>query len=216
MRARSRGAARKGLSLLEVILSLLIFLLAIGAISHLLTSSSHMAVESRTRIQAALYAHSKLNEVRVGALPMSGQQEGPLDDDQDYNWSMDVSPSALEGLYNVTVHVSRPAPTGGVTKVSLTQIILDPQFQGSSLDGVGSNSQSESESSSSSSSSSSGTGSTGGTASGGSSGSKSGSGASGGMAGKSGGTGGMSGTGGGSSAGRLGGSGGTGIGGGKP
>ncbi len=187
---------RRGLSLLEVIVSLLIFLMSIGALTHLLTSASHLAVESRTRTQAALYAHSKLNEVRIGAIGLSAQQETQLEDDEDYNWSMEVAQGAYEGLHNVTVSVSRKAPTGNDIKVSLTQIILDPQFQGSSLDGSGTNSMTEAESSGSSSSTTPSTTPAGGTG-GAASGSKSGG---------TGGTGGvMSGGSGGTGAGRIGG-----------
>lgn len=144
----SRTRRRPGLTLLEVIVSMAIFLIAIAALMEMLVTSTQWANHSRSRNQAALYAQSKINEVRVGALTLDNRPEMPLDDDPDFVWTMQIQPIMLEGLLQVTVRVQR-ASTKPPVFVEMTQFIVDPAFQGNALDGAGSSGPSESGSESS-------------------------------------------------------------------
>ena len=134
---------RPGLSLLEVILSLAILLMAVAALSFLMTTSTDAALESKHRSQAALYAQSKLAEVRTGIVALQAVPDSGLEDDADYSWSMAVEDGTVTGLKNVRVKVWRQLSANRRVEVSMTQMILDPTVVGSSQDGSGTNSTTE-------------------------------------------------------------------------
>ena len=85
MRLPARPAPRSGLSLLEVLAALSIFLMSFVAIGRLVSVASDHALEVEMQSQAAQLAQSKLNEVVSGALPLSSQN-GTVDEDPDWQW----------------------------------------------------------------------------------------------------------------------------------
>ncbi|HEX5270598.1 MAG TPA: prepilin-type N-terminal cleavage/methylation domain-containing protein [Gemmataceae bacterium] len=200
------AAPRRGLSLMEVLVALTIFLLAFVALGKLVTMSSDDAVEVQYQSQATQLAQAKLNEVVSGALPLSSQS-GSVDEDPDWQWSIDASQNGdVASLWTITVKVSRQYD-GRELSSSLSQMILDPSVRGSMFDQVVVTGSQDTASSNSSSGGTSGSSSpsdqqsaAGGAAAGGGAGA-------GGKAGKSGGAGAMGGQGG---AGGVGGAGGTG------
>jgi type II secretion system protein I len=123
-------AARRGLSLLEVLVALTIFLFALIAISKLIDLGSQTAVEMDLRSQGASLAQSKLSEVIAGVVPLSSQSESPFDNDSDWVWTLDAEQDDIPGLYRVKIVVSHDMPTGKV-QVTLAQYVLDPNSRGS-------------------------------------------------------------------------------------
>lgn len=215
---RLRQTRRDALSLLEVIIALATFLLALVGLGYLLTVAGNLALDTQFRSQAALLCQSKLAEVSAGAVALESRVEVPFDEDDAYKWSLDAQ-QATAGLYNVTIIVSRKRPDGTTLETSLSQMVLDPKMVGSvhdepptigstttdaeSVGGAASSSSSSSSGGSGASSggsgaSSGGSGSSGGGASsgGGGRGGSTGGGSGGGRGGSSGGGGGMSGGGG--------------------
>jgi general secretion pathway protein I len=164
---------RDGLTLLEVLIALGIFLMSLVAISALVTASADQALEVQQQSQAAQLCQSKLAEVIAGVVPLSGQGDTPFDEDPNWSWSLDAEQGDIAGLWKVTVHVSRQRPNGSRIECSLDRMLLDPSLRGSTLDAstiAAANNANNSSSSSSGSSagSTSGSGSTsGGSASGG-------------------------------------------------
>ena len=71
MTSRGRAGGRPGLTLLEVLVALAIFLLSFAAISQLVTTAGHRALEARRKEEAARLARSKLAEVFAGAVPLT-------------------------------------------------------------------------------------------------------------------------------------------------
>jgi prepilin-type N-terminal cleavage/methylation domain-containing protein len=130
------GMPRRGLSLLEVLVALAIFLLALGGISQLMTNATDRAAEVERRAQASRRCHSKLNELLAGVTPLQAENDVPFDDDPSYTWSVEVNPGAATGLSIVTVRVSRPSlnNNGQKFEVALSQMILDPSMFGSTQD----------------------------------------------------------------------------------
>src|SRR5262245_26135864 len=126
---RLRRAPRRGLSLVEVIASLAIFLFSLIAIGQLLNFAGSLAAEARTRGTAARLAQSKLAEVVAGAVALQGAS-GTCEDEPDYEWQVAAEPGASDMLHNVTVTVSRKDADGHVVSVSLSQMVLDPQRVG--------------------------------------------------------------------------------------
>jgi len=64
-------SVRAGLTLLEVIISLAIFLFSMVALLHLLSQSGQNALDGSLHTEATLRCQSKLAEIMNGAVPMS-------------------------------------------------------------------------------------------------------------------------------------------------
>ena len=91
---RHPAARRSGLSLLEVLLSLAIFLLSLIALGQLVSFGSERARDVQYLSIASVKAQSKLNEVIAGSLPMNGTGETTFDDDTDWSWSLTADADA--------------------------------------------------------------------------------------------------------------------------
>lgn len=217
---RLRQPRRDALSLLEVIIALATFLLALVGLGYLLTVAGNLALDTQFRSQAALLCQSKMAEVSAGAVALESQVDVPFDEDDAYKWSLDAQ-QATAGLYNVTIIVSRKRPDGTTLETSLSQMVLDPKMVGSvhdeppTIGGTTTDAESAGGAASSGGSGSSGSGAPSGAGGPSGGGASTGSGPGGGRGGMSGGGGGRGGGGGGMSGGGGGGGGGGGSRGGR-
>ena len=135
MRLPTPHAGRAGLTLLEVLVALAIFLLALGGISHLLSFAGERALEVQTRNQAARLCQSKLAEVLSGVLPLSTQGDTPFEEDPNYHWSLTAEQQgAIPNLWTITIKVTRDTSNGDPLENTITQMILDPSVIGSTQD----------------------------------------------------------------------------------
>jgi len=126
---------RRGLSLLEVLVALAIFLLSFVAIGRLVTLASDHAIDLQQQSMATRMAQSKLNEVLCGALGLSSA-EGSFDEDPGWQWSIDAEQdSSGNGLWTVTATVKRQGSDPEVS-ASVSQMVLDPSLRGSVFDQV--------------------------------------------------------------------------------
>jgi prepilin-type N-terminal cleavage/methylation domain-containing protein len=132
--SRGAAAARPGLTLLEVLVALAIFLLSLAAITRLVTFAGQRALDARRTEEAARLARSKFAEVFAGAVPLQGQGDTPFDEDPDYTWSVTADSGSLTGLWVVTVTVKRKGDDG--PGFSLQQLLVDPTVRGSTQDTV--------------------------------------------------------------------------------
>jgi general secretion pathway protein I len=212
-RGENRVDARPGMTLLEVILALAIFLFTLAAISQLFSMATDQAADIQFQSRATRLAQSKMSEYVSGVMDFgsNGTSSGTFDPEEpDWNWNADVMPDgSAQNLYHVTITVSRDMPLRGKIQTTLTQWVFDPRYKGyisgQSTLSSSSNSSSSSSSSSSASSSSSGNSMSGGGGGGSMSGGSMGGGATGGSTGGKGG-GSMGGSTGGSTGGKTGGS----------
>jgi prepilin-type N-terminal cleavage/methylation domain-containing protein len=133
--AMPRGhLSRPGLSLLEVLTALAIFLIALIALGQLLTMSGERAFEVQQQSHGAQLCQSKLAEVVSGAVPLSSNS-GPYDEDPNWQWNVDAEQdSSITGLWRVHVTASRDMPDGSHYESSVHQMILDPSLRGSTAD----------------------------------------------------------------------------------
>jgi general secretion pathway protein I len=129
--ARSR---RAGLSLLEVLVALAIFLFSIVALNQALNIGTRNAVDMQQHMMAAQLVQSKMAEVYCGAVPLSSQSDTPFDEDPDYTWSLDAEQNSVTNLWNVTVTVTRARGDGSKLETKLSQMIIDPSIRGTNLD----------------------------------------------------------------------------------
>ena len=121
---------RRGLSLLEVLTALAIFLFSLVALSRLIDIGGDRARDVQWLNRATMLAQSRMSELIAGSLPLSSQPETACDEDPDWNWSVDAEAQNTPGLYLVTVTISRPLPNGERYELPLNQFVLDPTYRG--------------------------------------------------------------------------------------
>jgi len=119
---------RRGLTLFEVLLALVIFVGAFTAIGQLLSNGVRGALQSRLKLQAAQLCQAKMGEVVCGAQELKAAQ-AVFPDDPNWSWSVVVGPAPVPGLVLVQVTVERVSKNqqAGV-KFGLTRYVRDPQL----------------------------------------------------------------------------------------
>ena len=137
---RSRSV-RGGLTLLEVLLSLGLFLGALAALSQLWYGGVRASVQARLATQAILRCESKLNEVVAGAVPLQSTTDTPFEDDSTWTWSLQVLPGPRANVLLLIVNVSHPGQGGlSASGHQLSRLLRDPQVwidaQQTTTDGV--------------------------------------------------------------------------------
>jgi Tfp pilus assembly protein PilV len=125
------AAARPGMSLLEVLTALAIFLFSLIALGRLIGIGTDMAIEARDLGRGSQLAQSKLNELVTGIATLNGDSGSFDGADGDWTWSVDAeSDSTAANLWNVTVTVTHNRPDGSEFTTSLSQKVLDPNSRG--------------------------------------------------------------------------------------
>ncbi len=147
---------RHGLSLLEVLVALAIFLFSIVALHQALNIGTNNAIETQQLQLAAQLAQSKMAEVYAGVVPLSSTPDTPFDENPDYTWSIDAQQSTLTNLWNVNLSVKRTRGDGTVMETKLSQMIIDPSLRGTSYDSAATQAAATASSSSSTSGTSTG------------------------------------------------------------
>ena len=114
------------MTLMEVLLALVIFMLSFIAISSLLNRSADNARDIEKESEAARLADSKMAEVVAGAESIDGG-EGTFPEAPEWNWSVTTEPhESVTGLYRVTVRVFQTRPDGTEFSETLTRLTVDP------------------------------------------------------------------------------------------
>jgi len=127
-------ASRRGLSLLEVVVALAIFLFSLTALSQLVSFAGDRAMEVSIRSRAARLCQTKLAEVLAGVVPLSAQSDTPFDEAPDFNWSLTADSGPATNLFLVSVTVSHQSANGVRMECTLYQLVLDPSVVGSTQD----------------------------------------------------------------------------------
>lgn len=134
---RMRANQRRALTLLEVLIALLIFLLAVGAIELLSSYSGQRALEVQIQARASMRCQGKMAELIVGSESLNGSGGyTPFQDDfdKDLQWKADITSAGPADLYMVKVSVKAELPGGRVVESVLSQMILDPKVRGTTFD----------------------------------------------------------------------------------
>lgn len=131
---RKRGV-RPALTLLEVVIALAVFLLAMTVFSQMLLRNGEIARDLQRQNLATRLCQSKLAEVVAGVVPLSSQSDAAFEEEPDYSWSLTADNGSVTGLWNVTVSVTRQqTDSGNPVQCSLSQMVLDPSIIGSTQD----------------------------------------------------------------------------------
>jgi general secretion pathway protein I len=131
-RPRSR---RSGLTLLEVLLAMTIFLLALVGLGRLIVLGGELALDARLQSEAAQLCQTKLAEVQTGAEPLTPQRDMSFEESAAWRWDLECAQdSMVPNLWHVQVRVSRAPGNGRPAEVTLSRWLLDPLARGSVFD----------------------------------------------------------------------------------
>jgi general secretion pathway protein I len=126
---RFQTRLRSGLSLLEVLVAMTIFLMSVVAIASLVDFGADRSMAASMTTLGTRLAQSKLAEIEAGLIAPNSSENGTFEDEPDWNYSLEPGAELAASTYPVTIRVWREA--GGRTyEVTLTQIIFDPAQQG--------------------------------------------------------------------------------------
>ena len=126
-----RSKRRPGLTLLEVVIALAIFLFSLVAIYQLVSIGTDRALDVQQQAQASMLCQSKMNEVLAGA---EASGSGTVEINKlVWNYTIESNPGEVEYLNNVKVTVRFDRPDGKVIEATLNQMVLDPAQRGSTL-----------------------------------------------------------------------------------
>ena len=122
---------REGMKLLEVIVSMAIFLMSFIAIASLMNMGQSRAIEVQLQATALQKAQSKMSDVICGSEPLGSQSSVPFTEDTTgkWTWSMEADQdNTVPNLWLVKITVNYPLENNQL-EVSLTEKILDPSIK---------------------------------------------------------------------------------------
>lgn len=132
-----RGAARQGLTLLEVVLAVAILGFSIAAISQLMWIGYRSAVEARARTEMVMLCDTKMAEIAAGVLPLASVGGQPIPEAPQWLYFVEVQNSQLLGLLTVTVTVAQsPEVAASPITMSIVRFMPDPSYDPSEEQGV--------------------------------------------------------------------------------
>ena len=122
-----RPSRRTGMSLLEVVLALSIFLAAMTALSQIVSIGSRASVESQMLNESVWRCESKMNEVVAGIIPPRSVGATSFDDDINWYWTLNVQPAPSLNLLQIDVTVARRLSDGRVLgEFQMSRWLRDP------------------------------------------------------------------------------------------
>jgi general secretion pathway protein I len=126
------GRSRRAMTLLEVIVSMAIFLMSFIAIASMLNFGQMHALEVQLQATGLQKAQSKMSDVIAGSEPLGSQSSVPFTEDTTgkWTWSMeaDQDPS-VTNLWLVKITVSYQLENDNQLSISLTEKLLDPSIK---------------------------------------------------------------------------------------
>jgi type II secretory pathway pseudopilin PulG len=131
---------RRGLSLLEVLTALAIFMFSVVVISQMVDSASRTALRAQKLTQAALQCESVMAELSSGVLPLQTTGETPLPELGDQwtytvvcepqDWAnVPIDGQTVAGLQVVHVTVTWSPQDGDDLQYTLSRVMLDPRVR---------------------------------------------------------------------------------------
>ncbi len=94
-----QSIARKGFTLLELTLSLLIISAAVVTVLPNLSQSARMSSQAKTTVSAIQLARNLLNEIQLDSKKISeGKQDGKFDDFESYRYEYEIEKVKLEDI----------------------------------------------------------------------------------------------------------------------
>jgi len=111
--------ARRGLTLLEILVALGIFFASMAMLSQVSWNGTRAAVQARLRSQAILRCEAKLAEVVSGVETLQPRTNVPFPDDSKWTWSLSISDTTYPDLLQLDVTVAHTG-NSSLANVSFT------------------------------------------------------------------------------------------------
>jgi general secretion pathway protein I len=127
-RACSKRSTRRAFSLLEIILAIAIFTMALAAVGELMRLGLRNAQKARDTTRAQLLCESILAEVTSGAIEPTPVGDQASETDPDWCYSIQVNSTDVTGLLSVSVTVNRVNYSNPLEGVTLVRWMPDPQY----------------------------------------------------------------------------------------
>ena len=122
---------RSGLTLLEVLISVAIFLSSLAAIMQLLSIGKRSEMMTRLQTEAVMRCETLMAEVVSGVQKLEDVTDEPLPDNESsgtWQWSLQSVDSDTSGLLQVTISVQYVVGSETVAAFTLTRYLRDPQL----------------------------------------------------------------------------------------
>ena len=124
----TQRSPRAGLTLLEVVLSLAIFMISLVALRYLIASGARASVQARLETQAIVRCESTMNEVLAGIVPMQNGNAA-FEDDEKWGWDLQVQTGPHPDMLELILTVSHEG-TSSMAQASYSMIryVRDPEL----------------------------------------------------------------------------------------
>ena len=122
---------RSGMSLLEVLISVAIFVASLTAIMQVLNVGQRAEVATRLQTEAILRCEAKMAEIISGIEEAVSSEGGTFEDDEtgDWKWDAEVTDSGIVSLLMVTVMVEHTISEDSANAAfTLSRYMRDPQL----------------------------------------------------------------------------------------
>ncbi|HBV65642.1 MAG TPA: hypothetical protein DEF45_21765 [Rhodopirellula sp.] len=121
---------RSGLTILEVLISIAIFLFAMTGISTLINNGLRSTVDGQSRTRAALLCASTMDSILSGSLSVNAtsKQTAFSIPNQDWFWRARLSPSEYPTLSLLTVEVFKQDTPSRSVSVELTRLVPESRI----------------------------------------------------------------------------------------
>lgn len=120
---------RAGMTLLEVVVSLAIFLMSLVAIAGLVDFGSERGMAAAMQSTGTRLAQSVLAEAEAGALPVNTSSTGTFEAEPGWTYTVESTAAGPANVYTVTVTCVREIG-GRRYDVTLSQMMCDPAQMG--------------------------------------------------------------------------------------
>ena len=129
-KARSTRGSARGVTLLEVMLSIAILGVALAAVGELIRLGVTGSLRTRDLTRAQIYAESKMSEITTGVYPIQSSSITPYEADPTYIYQVEVQPAIQDGMLHVVVHLERDTSQGGKSvSYDLYRWVVDPEAE---------------------------------------------------------------------------------------
>lgn len=123
------GSRRRGVSLLEVVISVAIFLAALTAILSLLDMGNQSRLSVSLDAKAAILCESAMAEYTSGFRDLVAATDEPIENEENWSLTSFVEPGEGESLLKLTVLVKHTVNGNNVnSSFRLMRLIRDPQL----------------------------------------------------------------------------------------
>ena len=126
LRAKRRRERRRGLSLLEVILSIAILGTSMAIIGQVFFAGYRSAVKARDLSDATILCDSVMAELAAGSIDFQSTSGATIPNIPEWEYSVETVESDVSGLLLTTVAVSRTGSSA--VSMSIVRMLPDPDY----------------------------------------------------------------------------------------